>query len=377
LADEEEDEHEDDDLLPPMVNLADLLAEPDDEQGLFLIDQLLPTGGRVIWGGPAKAGKTAGVDNLVRSLVDHEPFLGCFEVTAAVTRVVVIDLEVIPKMTRNWFARLDLRHPDRVDLMPLRDNARMLDLHDQRLRSAWVKRLAGADMVILDCLGPVLDALKIPETRITSFLNLWGEVLAEAGVPHAVVVHHHNDAGLIGGGNRVRGWSDGLWNTVMLDDNDEASPRFFSAVVRGGGVGEGRLEFEPETGLLTFTQGTRADAKADARSEVRRSAKAREKADRRQSVADDHMRVMEVFAKDRADQLAAGVAEVTWKASDFTSLMVDSGLSENRLKAARLRVIRDGLMTETPGPGNSKVYAFTDRAVSEFAMGSQASEPSG
>lgn len=366
LVDDLRDEDEEQcGVLPPMINLADLLAEPVADHDLFLIDRLWPKSGRVLFGGPSKAGKTTGVDNALRSLVDGVPFLGEFAVRQAVTRAVVIDLELTHEMSRDWFGRLGFAHPERVDVIAMRGLARMLDLSDPSLRSEWVERLRGADVVVLDCLNPVLDALGLHVTQVTRFLNLLDEVLIEAGVPHAMVVHHHNDDEQIGGGNKVRGWSDALWNTLMLDRHDPASPRFFVAQVRGGGVDEGRLGFDPETGALTYEGGTRAEAATAARSSTKQARATQERAERKAGRAEDHLRLVAALAADEAD---------SWTAGDIASLLAEhTDLSSRRVKDARIKAVRIGLVSEQPGPGNSKVYALTPEA--RTATPREASQP--
>ena len=66
-------------VLPPIKRLDELLAEPDTEQQ-YRIDQVAPADARIMLNAQWKAGKTTVVGNLVRALVDHEPFLGRFTV---------------------------------------------------------------------------------------------------------------------------------------------------------------------------------------------------------------------------------------------------------------------------------------------------------
>jgi len=292
----------------------------------------------------------------VRSLVDGVPFLGEFAVEQRVQRVVILDLELTRDMSRDWFERLGLEHPERVDVVPMRGLARTLDLREPQRRAQWVRRLTGADVVILDCLNPILDALGIPVTKVSTFLNLLDEVLIEAGVPHALVVHHHNDDEQIGGGNKVRGWSDALWNTLMLDQNNPASPRFFVTQVRsrGASVGEGRLDFDPESGVLTFVAGTRTEALAAARTGARQTRRVEASAARSQAKAEDHIVMMRLLAADSAS---------TWTASEVASVLTSSGLSERRIVSARKKCVKEGLLVESPAPGNAKVYTFTDEGL--------------
>jgi hypothetical protein len=76
---------------PQPVSLSDLLAEPD-EDVVYRMHGLWAVGGRIVLAAQNKTGKTTMVNNVVRSLVDGEPFLGKFD-TDPVRRVVLIDNE--------------------------------------------------------------------------------------------------------------------------------------------------------------------------------------------------------------------------------------------------------------------------------------------
>jgi transcription termination factor Rho len=64
-----------DDGLPPLIRLDEFLATPD-EDITYRVDQLWPVGGRVVLAAAWKAGKTTLLGNLIRALVDNQPFLG-------------------------------------------------------------------------------------------------------------------------------------------------------------------------------------------------------------------------------------------------------------------------------------------------------------
>jgi hypothetical protein len=62
-----------------------------------------PQGTRVLATAKAKTGKTTLTTNLVRSLVDGDPFLGQAHVTPSVGRVAIIDAEMNPAQLDEWF----------------------------------------------------------------------------------------------------------------------------------------------------------------------------------------------------------------------------------------------------------------------------------
>lgn len=231
--------------LPEVVNLADLLAEPD-EPTPYLVEGLWPVDGHVVLSGPAKAGKTTVRNNLIRSLVDGDPFLGTFDVARPVGRVVVLDLELTRNSLRWWLRQQDITNAGHVDVLPMRGQAHTLNVFSAGWCALWVERLRGADVVMLDCLEPVLHALRLdPNTEARRFLEEWGAMLTSAGVAGSIVLHHHGH-----GGERAKGdsgilaWPDALWNIVCQTPGDMASPRYFNAFGRDVEVPEGRLDLD-------------------------------------------------------------------------------------------------------------------------------------
>ena len=85
---------------PPVKNLTALLAEPD-EVTRYRIQGCMPENSRVAFAAQKKKGKTTALNNLKRSLVDGDEFLGAFTVEP-VQGLVAIDNEMGEAMTRRW-----------------------------------------------------------------------------------------------------------------------------------------------------------------------------------------------------------------------------------------------------------------------------------
>ena len=111
---------------PRGTRLADLLAEPDDEP-IYRVAGLWPTGGNVVFSAQRKAGKTTARDNLIRCLADGDAFLGRsrrialadgeqFTVTplAEDEWVYVADLELDRRTLRRWLRAHQIQRMDRV-----------------------------------------------------------------------------------------------------------------------------------------------------------------------------------------------------------------------------------------------------------------------
>lgn len=309
---------------PPLVNLVDLLAQPDDN-AIYRIDDLLPVGGRVLLAAQYKAGKTSMVANLLRSLVDGDPFLGRLHVEP-VSRIVLIDTELDERMLRRWLRDQGIRNQQAVDILCLRGRLATFAVTDDTIRATWAAIISGADMVILDCLRPCLDALGLSEDKDAGiFLTAFDALCREAGASEATVVHHMGHGQERSrGDSRLLDWPDVLWKIVRdNDDDNDNGARFFSALGRDVNLPESQLDWCPQTRSLTLCNGGRAEK--------------------------------------RARETAVDIIEIMSDPANF------EGLSQNRLvgklkalgnsrdssrRAVRLAV-EDGLLLTVSGPGNN------------------------
>lgn len=248
-------------VLPP-TNLADFLAEPDDDVR-YRVDRLLPTGGRVVFAAPNKAGKTTTIGNLVRCLVDGGSFLDEFEVERA-GRVVLLDNELDPRMIRSWLRDQAIVNTDAVGVLSLRGRLSGFNILDPVVRAEWAQALGPADLLVFDCLRPALDALGLSEDKDAGrFLVALDELIAEAGVQELVVVHHMGHSNERSrGDSRILDWPDALWKIVKENAEDHASARFFSAYGRDVFHPESRLAFDPENRHLSLAGGSRHESRA-------------------------------------------------------------------------------------------------------------------
>ncbi|MBX7431121.1 bifunctional DNA primase/polymerase [Mycobacterium sp. Y57] len=254
-------------VLPVVKPLPVLLAEPDPPIR-YRIDRLAPEGARIMLSAQFKAGKSTAVANLMRSMVDAEPFLGTFEIPAPATRLVLIDDELSENTLRRWLREQNITNTKAVaDVMSLRGKLAAFNLLDDHCHQQWVQRLTdlGCDYLILDCLRPILDALGLDENRDAGrFLAAFDAMLTAAGVGDAFVVQHMGHSGeRARGDSRLQDWPDALWR-IVRETEEPDSERFFSAYGRDVNVPEGRLTFDPATRRLSYINGSRSDARAEA-----------------------------------------------------------------------------------------------------------------
>lgn len=265
--------------FPEPVRLDTLLAEPD-EPAQYRIDRLWPVGGRIVLAAQYKTGKTSIRDNLIRSLVDGEPFLDNYPVTPLDGSIYVLDFEMPRNLLRTWLREQDIRHPQRVHLVSLRGSVGAFDITSDPVRARWVQRLreAQTQILILDCLGPVLAALGMDDNKaqdVGVFLAAFDQLLTEAGVAEGLVIHHMgHEAERSRGSSRLRDWPDAEWKLIRerTDENDPEPPpdarRYFSATGRDVGEPESLIHWDPVTRRIHLVGGTRKDTAGDKNVEI-------------------------------------------------------------------------------------------------------------
>lgn len=253
--------------LPAVSSLRDLLEQEDDAELAWRIQGLLAAGARALLAAPHKAGKSTIVGNLLRSLADGRDFLGRFDVRRA-KRIVLIDDELDPRTLRSWLRDHGIEKTKRIEIVSLRGRVSSFDILTAEGRRRWAAHIGRADVVVVDCIRPILDALGLDENRDGGrFTVALDELLAQVGpeegiAPECIAVHHTGH-----GGERSRGdsrfldWPDATWRIAREDANDPASDRFFSAFGRDVQVPEGRLEFDPATRSLVLGEGNRKEGK--------------------------------------------------------------------------------------------------------------------
>ncbi|PRX48671.1 AAA domain-containing protein [Prauserella shujinwangii] len=243
---------------PAALTGTQLLAQPDDEE-VYLIDQLWPAEGNIVLAAQRKAGKTTTVLNVVRSLVDGQPFLGRYAVTPLRGCVEVWDLEMSPKQYRRWLRRQGVMHTDWLTVRHFRGNVASLNLLNPQIRAqlATQLRAANVQVLVLDCLRPLMDALGLDENR--DFGRLSGPLdalKAESGVTELLVVHHAGHADQPGearsrGDSRIRDWPDAEWFLARKDKAD-ASPRMFWTFGREVDTKKAELTYEADHDRLSL-----------------------------------------------------------------------------------------------------------------------------
>ena len=252
--------------LPGLHPLGAFLAVPD-EDVTHRVDGLWPTGGRVVLSAPHKSGKTTLTGNLARSLADGEPFLDAYAVRP-VTRVVMLDNELDERMLRRWLRDQSIANTAVVELVPLRGRLSTFNILDPTTRTRWAEHIGPADVLLFDCLRPALDALGLSEDKDAGrFLEALDELITEARIAEALVVHHMGHQGERSrGDSRILDWPDALWKLVKdpeREDEDTSRRVYFTAYGRDVDHPETLLTYHSETRRLSVGGGSRLQRKRD------------------------------------------------------------------------------------------------------------------
>lgn len=334
-------------VVPDLVSLAEWLKEPAEEVR-WRIEGWQPCESYVLLAAQYKAGKTTLVDNLVRSLVDGDPFLGQAAVAPIVDggTVAVIDAEMSEKQLREWFREQKIQTSDRVCLVALRGRVSTLDLLNPTIRAEWAARLQAWNVkyVILDCLRPVLDVLGLDEHRdVGRFLVAWNALLLEAGIPESAIVHHMGHEGnRARGDSRLRDWPDVEWRLTREGD-DPAGPRSLTAYGRDVEVPSAQLVLDPDTRRLTLGEPVK-----DSNGVMQQ--KREKKSEQALGVL-----VRWLHKGQHVDLSGRKIKEGLYQAK--------SGLSEKTIDAALIRGVETGDLVSEPGPKNATFYRVAPQSA--------------
>jgi hypothetical protein len=182
------------------------------------------------------------------------------------TRITIIDDEMSKGQIRRWYRDHEIRNTDSIKIVSLRGALASFDILDPVTRQEWARELHGTEILVLDCLRPVLDALGLDENKDGGkFLVAFDALLAETGASEAIVVHHMGHSGARSrGDSRILDWPDATWNVTREDVEDPKSPRYFSAHGRDVDESEKLLEYVENDGrALRIIGGDRRQAGAD------------------------------------------------------------------------------------------------------------------
>ena len=231
---------------PDIATLRDRLARPRVPLR-YRIEGWQMRHSRVMLTAQFKAGKTSLRDNYIASLLDGGLFLGRYHTEAISGALALIDTEMSPGQLDDWLGVHRIQNDDRVIVVPLRGALTSFDILDATIRAQWSEclRLQSVEVLVVDCLRPLLDAFGLDEHRDAGrLLVAIDQLMLEAGISEALLVHHMGHGGeRARGDSRLRDWPDAEWRLVRQDD-DPGAQRFITAYGRDVDVPEVGLEFD-------------------------------------------------------------------------------------------------------------------------------------
>jgi hypothetical protein len=250
-------------FVPPLFRSSladDLVAQPEVPAETIL--GVHRTGANAVIAAQYKAGKTTLVDNLIRALVDDEPFLGDYPVHFD-GRVALFNYELDEGQMVEWLGNLNIRNPDRVTTVHLR--GLRLPLIAERAQQWAVEFMLEHDIKawILDPFARAFAGCgnENDNGEVGAFLDALDLVKHEAQVPDLWLTHHfgrkdHDQGQEHGrGATRLDDWPDVRWLLTRQHDD-----RFLRIHGRGVDVDETQLLWEP-SGRLRLGNGTRQESK--------------------------------------------------------------------------------------------------------------------
>jgi hypothetical protein len=221
-------------------NLSIELQQPD-EQESYLINELFPTGANVVLTAAFKSGKTTMMNQLVKSLIDDEPFLGRYGVQPHDGNIVIFNYEVDKRQYRQWMREVGIRNQSKVYLVHLR--GLRMPLTTKHIEDKVVEILGNlnAQTWVIDPYARAFTGSgeENSNSDVGVFLDTLDIIKDRAGVQNLIMPAHTGRAQEQGierarGATRLDDWADVRW---LLNKN-ESGERFFSATGRDVEVAE-------------------------------------------------------------------------------------------------------------------------------------------
>lgn len=236
----------------------DKLLEVPDEAPQWRINGLMQIGHNATMAARYKVGKTTMVTNMLKSLVDGDPFLGEFHTQKVTRPVVVFNHELSDRQFTAWLRKAGIFNTQMI--IPVNLRGKGLYLQDEEAADWAIEILKkyNAEVWIIDPLQAALRGTVSDDMVASEWISAADRVKAEAGVSELFLVTHTghlskaDENGVSSnersaGSARWSGWPDVLWTYTM----DGEGIRYLSAEGRDISVSERAMAFDEKTGRLT------------------------------------------------------------------------------------------------------------------------------
>ena len=249
-------------VLPPSTqSLADELAIEEPPLA-WTVGGLHPQGSNTLLSAAFKVGKTTMLANLLRSLVDGDPFLGEHIVNRPEGRVAYWNYEVSERQFRKWLRSLGIVNQDDAAVWHLRGHRLPLTVpFVEDLVVGWLVE-RNVSVLVLDPFSRAYQGEENSNTDVGRWLEALDVIKQRAGVTDLFMAAHFGRANQNEGHEHARGasriddWTDVRWLLTKGKDNGR---RYFYADGRDVSLEECRLDFDPTTLRLYIDGGSRRD----------------------------------------------------------------------------------------------------------------------
>lgn len=239
----------------------------------FHVEGMWPYGGNLSLIGPKKWGKSTTTRHTTECVLKGTPLFGYFPVTAPFKKALVIDLELSAYQQWSYWKDSGLTDEQAV-MWPLRGSASTMRFSDPHIRKELTDRMreTGADLLVIDPLGPVLRANGWDENSnndVGLCLDLLDEMKADAGITAMFIPHHTGRAG-----DHSRGASvlddkaDAIWTGTLVNSTNPHSGRCIGAIGRDVGFEPRELGWDPVTRTPSLTAGSPTKREATKKSKA-------------------------------------------------------------------------------------------------------------
>lgn len=236
-------------------DLEEELQTPDPDVQ-WTIEGLHTVGGNTTITAGFKVGKSTLMVNLIRSLVDGEPFLGTHGVRKLDGRVLYLNYEVVETQMRQAFREVALLNPKRLTHWPLR--GRRLDFNDEAAREWFVSELKRLEIevLILDPFSGAYHGEENSNSEVGGFTKLLDQIKELAGVLDLFMPAHtgrDQEAERARGATKLDDWADSRW-VLTRTKEDPTGSRFMWAEGRRVDYGSEReLQYDRPTQRLSYS----------------------------------------------------------------------------------------------------------------------------
>jgi hypothetical protein len=241
------------------------LASAEDE--LFIVNELMSVGSNTLLSAEQKTGKTTFVLNLVKCLLDEEPFLTQFDVSVPDGRIMFLNYEMPHNVFSAYLERVGLKNQEALLIKDLRGKA--FPFWESTVRDALVEECHEEEVwcIVFDTMVRAAWGLVDNENDNTQWMGFQAEVdlLKElAGVSNSIMVHHTGKSSpdRARGATRIEDGNDDLWY-LERGQFEFDTAREFSARGRWTERSPISLKFDTDSGLYLWDGSTAVESRSD------------------------------------------------------------------------------------------------------------------